>query len=250
MEVSTSLYIRLLTLTSQMSTAHGQKARPCGWLINVHSRLLLFIPFVVYRRKRRSKAVKPSWVCRAGEGVALDVTLAWLCCSGAAGSPASYPHSPSLSALTCNIRNWSFRGFSLSESLLYSSLQLEQLCREARIIENAVFTNELITYKTRPHSRALLAQQGLHLRLGFLSQKCLCGCLYLGSPESRTCNQELGAGRIRDGERETGRAGHTRKGEILNYVSLWTTKKGRYWTGCPCGWLKREDIELRVPVGD
>lgn len=102
-------------------------------------------------------------------------------------------------------------GSSLAEYLLHN--YLGQLCREANIIKMHVFTNELITYKMSPTQDPCLLNPAciVRLRLGFPSQKGLCGCLYLSSPESRACNQDLGAGGIRDGEMEIGKARPPRK---------------------------------------
>lgn len=123
----------------------------------------------------------------------------------------------------------SIQGSFLSEYLLYDSLVLGQLCREEKSQKTQVSTNELIPYKTSPHSRPLLAQQCVHSRLGFLSWKCFCGCLYLGSPESRAWNRDLGVGGVRDGDNETGKVGHPGKGEMSDWVSLWMTEAQRPW---------------------
>lgn len=100
----------------------------------------------------------------------------------------------------------------------------------------------MITYKTSPHSKSLPGQHCVHLRLGFLSQKWLCGCLYLGTPESSARSRNLGTGGIKDGESEPGKEGHPRQGEILNWVSLWRTEA--QYHGGPCEELCR--LFLRI----
>lgn len=90
----------------------------------------------------------------------------------------------------------------------------------------------MITYKTSPHSKSLSAQHCTHLRLGFLTQKWLCGRLYLGTPESSACSRNLGTGGIKDGESEPGKERHPRQGEILNWVSLWRTEAQYHWGPC------------------
>ena len=101
------------TVGSDVSKEHSMWSESTSvWadLFNVYSCPVLFVPLVVYGRKRTFEEGKAPWVCKAGGWGASDVIAGfWRCRLPAVASPASYLNSLSLSIFACKVAKWAFR---------------------------------------------------------------------------------------------------------------------------------------------
>lgn len=138
MEVNTSFYMAK-NIDTNVSNEHSTPSKSMFvWvdLFNVYNFPILFVPFVVYRRKQvqRNEGCPRLWSWWV-RGIWCEFWLLTLLLP-AVGFPAGCLNSFSLSIFDYKVGKWSFGGSYLSECLLYNSLELGQLFRGAKVMEN------------------------------------------------------------------------------------------------------------------